>query len=344
MFANSSVCRPLNVNGRTMLPNGPISFTIVRVFASTTDIVRVLPSASKYTNRPSSEILRVVRIAGLVDRGDWRAGRGVRDDPFRRAEHRRVQRLPSGDSAMRSVPRAIVTLFPDQLVGEQVVRGDAPAGRHIEPGRLGVRGDALDRLLSRARPPRPLAAAGGRRRRPLQRDALDELVAVIDVEDEDAGAAVIEVVAAADARQCRVQKTLSLLGLRMRGDDRGRKHGCCSSHECANPHRDISSTVKQETHVRPAEGVPVLQCTTSESPISSIHSMCGISILRTFSMTDPRATSVAAVDVCLLQLPAGLSQHAEHARPIESLTLTMVAEAHVVYTFPFYFLPPLVSS
>ena len=47
MLANSSVCLPLNVNGRTMLPNGPISLTIVRVFASTTDIVRVLPSASK---------------------------------------------------------------------------------------------------------------------------------------------------------------------------------------------------------------------------------------------------------------------------------------------------------
>ena len=39
MFAKSSVCLPLKVNGRTMLPNGPISFTMVRVFASTTDIV-----------------------------------------------------------------------------------------------------------------------------------------------------------------------------------------------------------------------------------------------------------------------------------------------------------------
>ena len=65
MLAKSSVCLPLNVNGRTMLPNGPISFTIVRVFASTTDIVRVLPSASKYTRVPSSENCVLCGLPGL---------------------------------------------------------------------------------------------------------------------------------------------------------------------------------------------------------------------------------------------------------------------------------------
>jgi hypothetical protein len=40
---------------------------------------------------------------------------------------------------------------------------------------------------------------------------------------------------------CIASKSGRLLRLRMRGDERGRKHGNRCSHECADPHRDVSS-------------------------------------------------------------------------------------------------------
>src|SRR4051812_11889184 len=63
-----------------------------------------------------------------------------------------------------------------------------------------MRGDAFDGFL-------PAVV----RHRPLQRNTANELVAVVDVEDDDAGAAVFQVVTATDAWQRRVQETLPLL-------------------------------------------------------------------------------------------------------------------------------------
>ena len=120
--------------------------------------------------------------------------------------------VPSGESAMRSVPRLFVALFPDELVGEQIVGGDAAAGGHVEPGGAGVRGDALDRFLRRHADGR--SVDGGSGSAVGIAHALDELVPVIDVEDQDAGAAVAQVVAAADTRQRRVEEALRLLRLR----------------------------------------------------------------------------------------------------------------------------------
>src|SRR4029077_1475148 len=69
-------------------------------------------------------------------------------------------------------------------------------------------------------------AGGGKRvwRGALQRDSFDELVSVVDVEDQNSGAAEGEVVAAANAGQSRVQKPLYLLCLRMPRKERGRHH------------------------------------------------------------------------------------------------------------------------
>ena len=89
-----------------------------------------------------------------------RAGRGVGDDPFRRAELRRVERRAVGRQRDAIGAALLVALLPDELVGQEIVGGDAAAGRDIQPRGLGVRGDPLDRFLRRHRPPvRRTAAA-----------------------------------------------------------------------------------------------------------------------------------------------------------------------------------------
>ena len=180
---------------------------------------------------------------------------GVGDDPFRRAELRRVERLAVGRERDAIGAAAFVALLPHQLVGQQVVGRDAPAGRHVQPRRRRVRGDALDRFLRRHR-----TAVRGRRQR--QRvgsgNALDELVPVIDVEDQDAGAAVVQVVAAADTRQRGVEEALRALGPGLPGRNQTcradeRDAGESNSHEILPAPRIVSrSADKTPATRRPA--------------------------------------------------------------------------------------------
>jgi hypothetical protein len=73
----------------------------------------------------------------------------------------------------------------------------------------------------------------------LERNAFHELVTVVDVEDHDAGAAVVHVVAATDARQRRINESLNLLGVRMRRQDCGCEYRNRPSGYGAKGHRDL---------------------------------------------------------------------------------------------------------
>ena len=105
MLAKSSVSRPLNVNGRTTFPNGPISLTIVRATASTTDIVRVLPCASKYTRRPSSENKVLCAVPGLSIVAMSAPVFASATAHFGAPSSGAYNVVPSGERAIRSVPR-----------------------------------------------------------------------------------------------------------------------------------------------------------------------------------------------------------------------------------------------
>src|SRR5207248_9797841 len=72
-----------------------------------------------------------------------------------------------------------VRLLPDDLVGEQIERGETAVRADEEPRRGRVRRDAADAFRARASGWRP------------RRNAFDELVSVIHVEDENPDAAVI---------------------------------------------------------------------------------------------------------------------------------------------------------
>ena len=91
-------------------------------------------------------------------------------------------RLPSGVIDMRSQPRSN-RLFPEQLLGDEVQAHELLGGADIDLLGRGIGTDPLDveRLPLRVEP-------GGR-------DSLDELVAVVDIEDQKAMAAVLEIVA-----------------------------------------------------------------------------------------------------------------------------------------------------
>jgi len=125
-----------------------------------------------------------------------------------RAAGRAYSVFPSGESAIRIGAAPFVALLPHEIVGVQIVGGQTAARRDVEPGRLRVRRDALIASCPFPRP-RPVAAgSGGGTGAPCSGTRLTNLCPVIDVEDENAGAAVAHVVAAADARQRRVQEAL----------------------------------------------------------------------------------------------------------------------------------------
>ena len=78
-----------------------------------------------------------------------------------------------------------------------------------------MRCDAFDGFLGIAAPTAPSRRYRRRGSSALQRDAPYEPVPVINVEYKNARAAVTQIVAAADARQRRIQEPLRLLRVRL---------------------------------------------------------------------------------------------------------------------------------
>ena len=116
---------------------------------------------------------------------------------MRPLERRHVQQ-----AAVRRNRQAIASAFvlavPESFFALQVER-DQPLRRgEVQPAGLPAGGDPFDRFLP--------SVVG---HRALQRNALDEFVTAIDVEDEDAGAAVFQIVAAADSWQRGVQEAMT---------------------------------------------------------------------------------------------------------------------------------------
>ena len=100
-----------------------------------------------------------------------------------RALERREKDQPPVRRHRHPVATLIVFLFPEQLLGDQVQTHELLGRADVDPLGRGTGADALD--VERL----PLGVEPG------GRDALDELVAVVDVEDQEAVAAVLEIVA-----------------------------------------------------------------------------------------------------------------------------------------------------
>ena len=119
------------------------------------------------------------------------AGRGVDDVPGVLLERRHVEHLAVGRDR-HAVAALRQFLLPERLLGHQIDAVERFGRGEVELASVAALAtDALDVVAASSR----LLAVGG--------DALDELVPVVDVEDQDAGAAELQVVADAGARRRR---------------------------------------------------------------------------------------------------------------------------------------------
>jgi hypothetical protein len=159
----------------------------------------------------------VVRARVGGDRRQHVAGEGVDDVPAVALERRQVD-----DLAVRGerhpVAALLVGLFPEDPLGHEVEAGERLGRADVEPLRAGAGADSLD-VVGLA-----LLIEPGRG------DALDELVAVVDVEDQQPVPAIFGVVA--DPRHRHVEPPLFPIRGRRRAGERaqedreeGQNHG-----------------------------------------------------------------------------------------------------------------------
>ena len=180
-FTKQSVCRPLTVNGRMLALNGP-TVRIARCERGVGDRQqrRLQPGEIGFLAVETGD--RVVRTRVGRDPGQLLAIVGTHHVPERALE-RREEDQPAVRRHRHPVATPIVFLFPEQLLGDQVQTHELLGRADVDLLGRGIGAHALDveRLALGVEP-------GGR-------DALDELVAVVDVEDQQAVAAVLEIVA-----------------------------------------------------------------------------------------------------------------------------------------------------
>ena len=172
-----SRARPLIVNGHMKFENGPPRAPLCGVRIDHRQHRRSHAARTHARHHAKSRLPRPPRD---VDRRNQISALSVDHVPLRAAECRSVNRSAVGRQREAIAAMAVVGSLPDDFLGNQIERRKALDRADEQTPGLRVRCDAADALGLLSFWDRPC------------RDALDEFVFVVDIEDEDADALILD--------------------------------------------------------------------------------------------------------------------------------------------------------